>query len=108
MVPMVMVVCNSAAQVDEAVLVSLSFQFGKLCNGLAGETKHYLYIYFTLNLHGHNRGCMQIDVQAPHELKMNVLINNLSSFSKSRTSIDTLKQWSPTPKTKKYKVHRLH
>ncbi|XP_036066531.1 serine/threonine-protein phosphatase 4 regulatory subunit 4 isoform X1 [Oryzias melastigma] len=35
MVPMVMVVCNSAAQVDEAVLVSLSFQFGKLCNGLA-------------------------------------------------------------------------
>lgn len=38
MVPMVMMVCEAAAQADEAVMVSLSFQFGKLCNGLAGET----------------------------------------------------------------------
>ncbi|XP_041831405.1 serine/threonine-protein phosphatase 4 regulatory subunit 4 isoform X2 [Melanotaenia boesemani] len=36
-VPMVMAVCDAASQVDEVVLASLSFQFGKLCSGLAGS-----------------------------------------------------------------------
>ena len=34
---MVMAVCDAASQVDEAVMTSLSFQFGKLCSSLAGE-----------------------------------------------------------------------
>uniref|UniRef100_A0A3P9M7F3 Protein phosphatase 4, regulatory subunit 4 n=1 Tax=Oryzias latipes TaxID=8090 RepID=A0A3P9M7F3_ORYLA len=47
MVPMVMMVCEAAAQADEAVMVSLSFQFGKLCNGLAAmvafaDSAHFL------------------------------------------------------------------
>lgn len=38
-VPLVMSVCEvSSSQADEAVVASLSFQFGKLCSGLAGET----------------------------------------------------------------------
>uniref|UniRef100_A0A1A7YBU1 Protein phosphatase 4, regulatory subunit 4 n=2 Tax=Iconisemion striatum TaxID=60296 RepID=A0A1A7YBU1_9TELE len=36
LVPMVMAVCDRSSQVDEAVMLSLSFQFGKLCSGLAG------------------------------------------------------------------------
>uniref|UniRef100_A0A1A8QIL2 Protein phosphatase 4, regulatory subunit 4 n=2 Tax=Nothobranchius rachovii TaxID=451742 RepID=A0A1A8QIL2_9TELE len=36
LVPMVMAVCDGSSQVDEAVMLSLSFQFGKLCSGLAG------------------------------------------------------------------------
>ncbi|XP_061602857.1 serine/threonine-protein phosphatase 4 regulatory subunit 4 [Cololabis saira] len=36
-VPMVMAVCDASMQVDEAVVASLSFQFGKLCNELAGS-----------------------------------------------------------------------
>ncbi|KAM6906161.1 serine/threonine-protein phosphatase 4 regulatory subunit 4 [Lycodopsis pacificus] len=35
-VPMVMSVCE-ASQADEAVVASLSFQFGKVCSGLAGS-----------------------------------------------------------------------
>ncbi|XP_034722216.1 serine/threonine-protein phosphatase 4 regulatory subunit 4 [Etheostoma cragini] len=35
-VPMVMAACEVSLQEDEAVVVSLSFQFGKLCTGLAG------------------------------------------------------------------------
>ncbi|KAM7396060.1 hypothetical protein PAMA_007369 [Pampus argenteus] len=35
-VPLVMSVCEASSQVDKAVAASLSFQFGKLCNGLAG------------------------------------------------------------------------
>ncbi|XP_029985028.1 serine/threonine-protein phosphatase 4 regulatory subunit 4 isoform X2 [Sphaeramia orbicularis] len=34
-VPLVMSVCDSSSQADEAVMASLSFQFGKLCSGLA-------------------------------------------------------------------------
>ncbi|XP_072218975.1 serine/threonine-protein phosphatase 4 regulatory subunit 4 [Leuresthes tenuis] len=37
LVPMVMAVCDAASQVDEAVMTSLSFQFGKLCSSLAGS-----------------------------------------------------------------------
>ncbi|KAM4521803.1 serine/threonine-protein phosphatase 4 regulatory subunit 4 isoform 3-T3 [Odontesthes bonariensis] len=37
LVPMVMAVCDAAPQVDEAVMTSLSFQFGKLCSSLAGS-----------------------------------------------------------------------
>uniref|UniRef100_A0A8C4H675 Protein phosphatase 4, regulatory subunit 4 n=1 Tax=Dicentrarchus labrax TaxID=13489 RepID=A0A8C4H675_DICLA len=37
-VPLVMSVCEVSSQADEAVVASLSFQFGKLCSGLAGET----------------------------------------------------------------------
>uniref|UniRef100_A0A673AG79 Protein phosphatase 4, regulatory subunit 4 n=1 Tax=Sphaeramia orbicularis TaxID=375764 RepID=A0A673AG79_9TELE len=36
-VPLVMSVCDSSSQADEAVMASLSFQFGKLCSGLAGD-----------------------------------------------------------------------
>ncbi|TKS65102.1 Serine/threonine-protein phosphatase 4 regulatory subunit 4 [Collichthys lucidus] len=36
-VPLVMSVCEVSSQVDEAVMASLSFQFGKLCNGLTGS-----------------------------------------------------------------------
>ncbi|XP_030260183.1 serine/threonine-protein phosphatase 4 regulatory subunit 4 isoform X3 [Sparus aurata] len=36
-VPLVMSVCEVSSQADEAVLASLSFQFGKLCSGLAGS-----------------------------------------------------------------------
>ncbi|XP_034555251.1 serine/threonine-protein phosphatase 4 regulatory subunit 4 isoform X2 [Notolabrus celidotus] len=36
-VPLVMSVCDTATQADDAVLVSLSFQFGKLCSGLEGS-----------------------------------------------------------------------
>lgn len=32
-----MSVCEGSSPADEAVLASLSFQFGKLCSGLAGE-----------------------------------------------------------------------
>ncbi|XP_044024702.1 serine/threonine-protein phosphatase 4 regulatory subunit 4 isoform X2 [Siniperca chuatsi] len=35
-VPLVMSVCEVSSQADEAVVASLSFQFGKLCSGLAG------------------------------------------------------------------------
>ncbi|KAM6992080.1 serine/threonine-protein phosphatase 4 regulatory subunit 4 isoform 4-T4 [Tautogolabrus adspersus] len=35
-VPLVMSVCEEATSADKAVLVSLSFQFGKLCSGLEG------------------------------------------------------------------------
>ncbi|XP_053193278.1 serine/threonine-protein phosphatase 4 regulatory subunit 4 [Scomber japonicus] len=35
-VPLVMSVCEASSQADEAVVASLSFQFGKLCSGLAG------------------------------------------------------------------------
>ncbi|XP_028996657.1 serine/threonine-protein phosphatase 4 regulatory subunit 4 isoform X2 [Betta splendens] len=34
-VPLVMSVCDESAQMDETVVASLSFQFGKLCSGLA-------------------------------------------------------------------------
>ncbi|XP_047244071.1 serine/threonine-protein phosphatase 4 regulatory subunit 4 isoform X3 [Girardinichthys multiradiatus] len=36
LVPLVMSACDASSQVDEGVMVSLSFQFGKLCSGLAG------------------------------------------------------------------------
>ncbi|XP_028252972.1 serine/threonine-protein phosphatase 4 regulatory subunit 4 [Parambassis ranga] len=36
-VPLVMSVCETLSPVDEAVVASLSFQFGKLCSGLAGS-----------------------------------------------------------------------
>ncbi|XP_074541075.1 serine/threonine-protein phosphatase 4 regulatory subunit 4 isoform X2 [Halichoeres trimaculatus] len=36
-VPMVMSVCDTAITSEEAILVSLSFQFGKLCSGLEGS-----------------------------------------------------------------------
>ncbi|XP_035850900.1 serine/threonine-protein phosphatase 4 regulatory subunit 4 isoform X3 [Sander lucioperca] len=36
-VPMVMAACEVSSQADEAVVASLSFQFGKLCSGLAGS-----------------------------------------------------------------------
>ncbi|XP_062270935.1 serine/threonine-protein phosphatase 4 regulatory subunit 4 [Scomber scombrus] len=35
-VPLVMSVCEASSQADEAVVASLSFQFGKLCSGLDG------------------------------------------------------------------------
>ncbi|XP_045916567.1 serine/threonine-protein phosphatase 4 regulatory subunit 4 isoform X2 [Micropterus dolomieu] len=34
-VPLVMSVCEASSQADEAVVASLSFQYGKLCSGLA-------------------------------------------------------------------------
>uniref|UniRef100_A0A3Q2D9X4 Protein phosphatase 4, regulatory subunit 4 n=1 Tax=Cyprinodon variegatus TaxID=28743 RepID=A0A3Q2D9X4_CYPVA len=37
LVPLVMSACDASSQVDEGVTVSLSFQFGKLCSGLAGS-----------------------------------------------------------------------
>lgn len=37
-VPLVMSVCDASSQVDEAIMAALSFQFGKLCSGLAGMT----------------------------------------------------------------------
>lgn len=37
-VPLVMSVCEVSSPADEAVLASLSFQFGKLCSGLAGRS----------------------------------------------------------------------
>ncbi|XP_077950003.1 serine/threonine-protein phosphatase 4 regulatory subunit 4 isoform X4 [Gasterosteus aculeatus] len=36
-VPMVMSACEVSSQADEAVVASLSFQFGKVCSGLAGS-----------------------------------------------------------------------
>ncbi|XP_076611763.1 serine/threonine-protein phosphatase 4 regulatory subunit 4 isoform X2 [Chaetodon auriga] len=36
-VPLVMSVCEVSSSADEAVVASLSFQFGKLCSGLAGS-----------------------------------------------------------------------
>ncbi|XP_037607165.1 serine/threonine-protein phosphatase 4 regulatory subunit 4 isoform X1 [Sebastes umbrosus] len=36
-VPLVMSVCEVSSQADEAVVASLSFQFGKVCSGLAGS-----------------------------------------------------------------------
>nr|XP_043904741.1 serine/threonine-protein phosphatase 4 regulatory subunit 4 isoform X2 [Solea senegalensis] len=36
-VPLVMAVCEASSQGDDTVLTSLSFQFGKLCSGLAGS-----------------------------------------------------------------------
>ncbi|XP_047429568.1 serine/threonine-protein phosphatase 4 regulatory subunit 4 isoform X2 [Mugil cephalus] len=36
-VPLVMSVCDASSQVDEAIMAALSFQFGKLCSGLAGS-----------------------------------------------------------------------
>ncbi|CAJ1077851.1 serine/threonine-protein phosphatase 4 regulatory subunit 4 isoform X2 [Xyrichtys novacula] len=36
-VPMVMSVCDTVTPADDVVLVSLSFQFGKLCSGLEGS-----------------------------------------------------------------------
>uniref|UniRef100_A0A8C2WX02 Protein phosphatase 4, regulatory subunit 4 n=1 Tax=Cyclopterus lumpus TaxID=8103 RepID=A0A8C2WX02_CYCLU len=38
-VPMVMSVCEVSLQADEVAMASLSFQFGKVCSGLAGETE---------------------------------------------------------------------
>ncbi|XP_038161313.1 serine/threonine-protein phosphatase 4 regulatory subunit 4 isoform X2 [Cyprinodon tularosa] len=37
LVPLVMSACDASSQVDKGVTVSLSFQFGKLCSGLAGS-----------------------------------------------------------------------
>ncbi|XP_027896728.1 serine/threonine-protein phosphatase 4 regulatory subunit 4 isoform X4 [Xiphophorus couchianus] len=37
LVPLVMSACDVSSQVDEGIMVSLSFQFGKLCSGLAGS-----------------------------------------------------------------------
>uniref|UniRef100_A0A3B5ADK6 Protein phosphatase 4 regulatory subunit 4 n=1 Tax=Stegastes partitus TaxID=144197 RepID=A0A3B5ADK6_9TELE len=36
-IPLVMSVCETSSQADEAIVASLSFQFGKLCSGLAGS-----------------------------------------------------------------------
>ncbi|XP_029282175.1 serine/threonine-protein phosphatase 4 regulatory subunit 4 isoform X2 [Cottoperca gobio] len=36
-VPLVMSVCEVSSQADKAVVASLSFQFGRLCSGLAGS-----------------------------------------------------------------------
>uniref|UniRef100_A0A3B4WBB9 Protein phosphatase 4 regulatory subunit 4 n=1 Tax=Seriola lalandi dorsalis TaxID=1841481 RepID=A0A3B4WBB9_SERLL len=36
-VPLVMSVCEASSQADEAVVASLSFQFGRLCSGLTGS-----------------------------------------------------------------------
>ncbi|XP_053301311.1 serine/threonine-protein phosphatase 4 regulatory subunit 4 isoform X1 [Pleuronectes platessa] len=36
-VPLVMSVCEASSHGDETILASLSFQFGKLCSGLAGS-----------------------------------------------------------------------
>ncbi|XP_054474860.1 serine/threonine-protein phosphatase 4 regulatory subunit 4 [Anoplopoma fimbria] len=36
-VPMVMSVCEVSSQADEAIVASLSFQFGKVCSGLEGS-----------------------------------------------------------------------
>ncbi|KAG7233586.1 hypothetical protein INR49_006861 [Caranx melampygus] len=36
-VPLVMSLCEASSQSDEAVVASLSFQFGKLCSGLTGS-----------------------------------------------------------------------
>lgn len=36
-----MSVCEGSSPADEAVLASLSFQFGKLCSGLAGELRRW-------------------------------------------------------------------
>ncbi|XP_030577329.1 serine/threonine-protein phosphatase 4 regulatory subunit 4 isoform X7 [Archocentrus centrarchus] len=36
-VPLVMAVCDASLQEDKAIMASLSFQFGKLCSGLAGS-----------------------------------------------------------------------
>ncbi|XP_023135586.1 serine/threonine-protein phosphatase 4 regulatory subunit 4 isoform X1 [Amphiprion ocellaris] len=36
-IPLVMSVCEASSQADEAIVASLSFQFGKLCSGLAGS-----------------------------------------------------------------------
>lgn len=41
MVPLVMSACELASQSDEAVLASLSFQFGKLCSGLSGKIQNH-------------------------------------------------------------------
>uniref|UniRef100_A0A3P8Q8Q9 Protein phosphatase 4, regulatory subunit 4 n=1 Tax=Astatotilapia calliptera TaxID=8154 RepID=A0A3P8Q8Q9_ASTCA len=37
-IPLVMAVCEASLQEDEAIMASLSFRFGKLCNELAGRT----------------------------------------------------------------------
>ncbi|XP_039873761.1 serine/threonine-protein phosphatase 4 regulatory subunit 4 isoform X2 [Simochromis diagramma] len=36
-IPLVMAVCEASLQEDETIMASLSFQFGKLCNELAGS-----------------------------------------------------------------------
>uniref|UniRef100_A0AAX7W350 Protein phosphatase 4, regulatory subunit 4 n=1 Tax=Astatotilapia calliptera TaxID=8154 RepID=A0AAX7W350_ASTCA len=36
-IPLVMAVCEASLQEDEAIMASLSFRFGKLCNELAGS-----------------------------------------------------------------------
>ncbi|XP_026196846.1 serine/threonine-protein phosphatase 4 regulatory subunit 4 isoform X2 [Anabas testudineus] len=36
-VPLVMSVCDESSQMEEAIVASLSYQFGKLCSGLAGS-----------------------------------------------------------------------
>uniref|UniRef100_A0A3Q0TA55 Protein phosphatase 4 regulatory subunit 4 n=1 Tax=Amphilophus citrinellus TaxID=61819 RepID=A0A3Q0TA55_AMPCI len=46
-VPLVMAVCDASLQEDKAIMASLSFQFGKLCSGLAAmvvfaDTAHFL------------------------------------------------------------------
>uniref|UniRef100_I3IUL4 Protein phosphatase 4 regulatory subunit 4 n=1 Tax=Oreochromis niloticus TaxID=8128 RepID=I3IUL4_ORENI len=41
-IPLVMAVCEASLQEDEAIMASLSFQFGKLCNELAGVFQHHL------------------------------------------------------------------
>uniref|UniRef100_A0A3B5AM07 Protein phosphatase 4 regulatory subunit 4 n=1 Tax=Stegastes partitus TaxID=144197 RepID=A0A3B5AM07_9TELE len=46
-IPLVMSVCETSSQADEAIVASLSFQFGKLCSGLAAmvvfaDSAHFL------------------------------------------------------------------
>ncbi|XP_023808634.1 serine/threonine-protein phosphatase 4 regulatory subunit 4 isoform X3 [Oryzias latipes] len=80
MVPMVMMVCEAAAQADEAVMVSLSFQFGKLCNGLAGylseEQKGQLLQRFRLLcVLGLQDESQQTDSSAPTLIRCNCCYN---------------------------------
>uniref|UniRef100_A0A3P9M715 Protein phosphatase 4, regulatory subunit 4 n=1 Tax=Oryzias latipes TaxID=8090 RepID=A0A3P9M715_ORYLA len=76
MVPMVMMVCEAAAQADEAVMVSLSFQFGKLCNGLAGETSTAcLFRFRLLCVVGLQDESQQTDSSAPTLIRCNCCYN---------------------------------
>ncbi|KAF7654242.1 hypothetical protein LDENG_00072470, partial [Lucifuga dentata] len=56
-IPLVMSLCDSSSQEDEAIVVSLSFQFGKLCSGLSGclsdeQTGRLLQTFKTLCVAG--------------------------------------------------------
>lgn len=42
-VPLVMAACQVSPQVDDAVVASLSFQFGKICCQLAGELQRWFH-----------------------------------------------------------------